>query len=93
MEKQTYDSMANWMTKTIPGVNKQWVYDAFSYDALEIFSAGISAVAVVYYLDKGQVDELSELLGSMGIVSIVSANPILGHGSDFLRCLCASYGS
>ena len=77
MEKQTYDSMANWMTKTIPGVNKQWVYDAFSYDALEILSAGISAVAVVYYLDKGQVDELSELLGSMGIVSIVSANPIL----------------
>ena len=77
MEKQTYDSMANWMTKTIPGVNKQWVYDAFSHDALEILSAGISAVAVVYYLDKGQVDELSELLGSMGIVSIVSANPIL----------------
>ena len=77
MEKQTYDSMANWMSKTIPGVNKQWVYDAFSYDALEILSAGISAAAVVYYLDKGQVDELSELLGSMGIVSIVSANPIL----------------
>ena len=77
MEKQTYDSMANWMSKTIPGVNKQWVYDAFSYDALKILSAGISAVAVVYYLDKGQVDKLSELLGSMGIVSIVSANPIL----------------
>ncbi len=77
MEKQTYDSMANWMSKTIPGVNKQWVYNAFSYDGLEILSAGISAVAVVYYLDKGQVDELSELLGSMGIVSIVSANPIL----------------
>ena len=77
MEKQTYDSMANWMTKTIPGVNKQWAYDAFSYDALEILSAGISAAAVVYYLDKGQVDKLSELLGSMGIVSIVSANPIL----------------
>ena len=77
MEKQTYDSLANWMSKTIPGVNKQWVYDAFSYDALEILSAGISAAAVIYYLDKGQVDKLSELLGSMGIVSIVSANPIL----------------
>ena len=77
MEKQTYDSMANWMSRTIPGVNKQWVYDAFSYDALEVLSAGISAAAAIYYLDKGQIEELSELLGSMGIISIVSANPIL----------------
>ncbi|MCY4262559.1 MAG: hypothetical protein OXC97_04495 [Candidatus Dadabacteria bacterium] len=77
LEKQTYDSAANWMSRTIPGVDKQWVYDAFSYDVFEILSAGISAAAVIYYLDKDQVEELSELLGSMGIVSIVSANPIL----------------
>ena len=77
MEKQTYDSMANWMSRTIPGVNKQWVYDTFSYDAFEILSAAISIAAVVYYLDKGQVDELSELLGAMGILGIVSANPVL----------------
>ena len=78
MEQQTYDSMATWMSETIPGVSKNWVSDALSYDALELLSAGVAAAAVVYYLDKGQTDKLSELIGSMGIVSITSANPILG---------------
>lgn len=78
MEQQTYDSMATWMSETIPGVDKSWVYDALSYDVLELLSAGVAAAAVVYYLDKEQEDKLSELIGSMGIVSITSANPILG---------------
>ena len=40
LEKETYDSMANWMTKTIPGVDKKWVYDALSYDVMEIILVG-----------------------------------------------------
>ena len=75
MEKQTYDSLADKLSNY--GVSKNWTYDALSYDALEILGAGISAAAVVYFLKTEQIKELSEALGAMGIVSVVSANPLL----------------
>ena len=75
MEKQTYDSLADKLSNY--GVSKGWTYDALSYDPLEILGAGISAAAVVYFLKTEQVEELSEALGAMGIVSVVSANPLL----------------
>ena len=75
MEKQTYDSLANKLSNY--GISRNWTYDALSYDALEILGAGISAAAVVYFLKTEQTEELSEVLGAMGIVSVVSANPLL----------------
>ncbi|MGI9558532.1 MAG: hypothetical protein ACR2NQ_02535 [Thermodesulfobacteriota bacterium] len=78
LEKETYDRMADWMTQTIPGVDKNWVCDAFSFDALEVLSAALSVVGVVYLLGQKEMDKVAQLLGSMGIISIISANPILG---------------
>ena len=75
MEKQTYDSLADKLSNY--GVSKNWTYDALSYDALEILGAGISAAAVVYFLKTEQIEKLSQALGAMGIVSIISANPLL----------------
>ena len=75
MEKQTYDSLADKLSNY--GISKNWTYDALSYDAFEILGAGIAAAAVVYFLKTEQVEELSQALGAMGIVSIVSANPLL----------------
>ncbi|MDE0291810.1 MAG: hypothetical protein OXK19_04775 [Candidatus Dadabacteria bacterium] len=75
MEKQTYDSLADKLSNY--GISKNWTYDALSYDPLEILGAGISVAAVVYFLKTEQVEKLSEALGAMGIVSVVSANPLL----------------
>ncbi len=75
MEKQTYDSIAGRLNKY--GISRNWTYDALSYDALEVFTTGISAGAVVYFLKTEQPEELSEVLGAMGVVSILSANPAL----------------
>ena len=75
MEKQTYDSLADKLSNY--GVSKNWAYDALSYDAFEILGAGISAAAVVYFLKTEQIEELSQALGAMGIVSVLSANPLL----------------
>ena len=75
MEKQTYDSLANKLKEY--GIDKDWTYDALSYDAMEIIGAGIAAAAVVYFLKEGQIEQLSEALGAMGITSIVSANPLM----------------
>ena len=75
MEKQTYDSLAAKLEEY--GISRKWTYDALSYDALEVIAAGMSAAAVVYFLKTGQIEELSEALGAMGVVSIASANPLL----------------
>lgn len=75
MEKETYDSLADRLSKY--GVSRKWTYDALSYDALEVIAAGMSVAAVVYFLRTGQIEELSEALGAMGVLSIASANPLL----------------
>ena len=75
MEKQTYDSLASKLSKY--GISKRWTYDALSYDALEVLAAGISAVAMVYFLKTEQIEELSETLAAMAVVSVASANPLL----------------
>ena len=45
---------------------------------MEVFSSSLGAVAVVFALNKKDEEKLAEILGAMGIVSILSANPIMG---------------
>lgn len=52
----------------------------------ELLSAGLGAVGVVFVLQRGDLEQLSELLGSMGITAVLSANPLLG------LCVVASTG-
>jgi hypothetical protein len=52
----------------------------------ELLSAGLGAVGLVFVLQKGDLEQLSELLGSMGITAVLSSNPLLG------LCVVASTG-
>ncbi len=76
MKFETYSSLAEKLDKY--GISRKWTYDALSYDAVEVLAAGIAVATVVYHLKTGQAEELSEALGTIGIMSIVSANPLLG---------------
>ena len=60
------------------GVSKQWSYDLISFDVFELFSAGLGVAGLLVALQRDDVEKLSELLGAMGITSILSANPIAG---------------
>ena len=62
----------------IPGVDRKYLYDLCSFDAMEILSTALGAVGVLFALKKKDQKMLAELLGNMGIVSILSANPIMG---------------
>lgn len=62
----------------IPGVDRKYLYDLLSFDAMEILSTSLGAVGVLFALKKKDQKVLAELLGSMGISSILSANPIMG---------------
>ncbi len=77
-EKADYDQWSSWAAERIPGVDKEFFYDLLSFDAFELLASGLGAVALVFAFDADDKKKLSEILGSMGIISILSANPIMG---------------
>lgn len=78
MDKANFDGWATWAAAHIPGVDKGFFYDLLSFDAFEVLSAGLGAVGLVFALRADDKKKLAEILGSMGIIAILSANPIMG---------------
>ncbi|MFW5795240.1 MAG: hypothetical protein ACOCV1_07120, partial [Bacillota bacterium] len=87
LDKIKYERTAEWLTEHIPYANKSWAYDLFSFDSIEIFSSTLSIAAVVFALKKEDMESLAELLGTAGVISLISANPIMG----MLMILTAAY--
>ena len=78
VSKDSFESWVNTTSEWIPGMDRKYLYDLLSFDAYELLSTGLGAVGVLFALKKADQEKLAELLGSMGIVSILSANPIMG---------------
>lgn len=78
LDKASYDEWAEIIANWVPGLKKEYLCDILSFDAMEVFSTTLGAVAVVFVLKKDDQKRLAEILGSMGVVSITSANPIMG---------------
>jgi len=76
--KDHYDQSAQWMADNIPGASKKWFYDLHMYDVFEILASTLGVVGAVFFLKKEDYKKLSELLGSMSILSILAANPLMG---------------
>jgi hypothetical protein len=76
-DKVEYSQLAEALS-TLPGISKEWVYDLLSYDVFEVFSAGLGAVGIIFAFGHDDLERLSELLGTMGITSVISANPLMG---------------
>ena len=74
------ENFASWVEALdwIPGVDRKYLYDLCSFDAMEILSTALGAVGVLFALKKEDQKMLAKILGSMSIVSILSANPIMG---------------
>lgn len=52
--------------------------DLLSFDAFEVLSSGLATASIILALKKDDQEKLAEILGSIGIVAIISANPIMG---------------
>jgi hypothetical protein len=77
LDQESYNIWAEKISNTVPLVDKSYLYDLLSYDALEIVATGIGAVSVIFCLNKQDRQRFSEIIASMGVVSIASANPIM----------------
>ena len=76
--KENYDQWAEWIVNTVPGANKKWFSDLNSFDAFEILSTSLGLAGAIFFLRKEDQKKVSEILGQMGIISIITANPLMG---------------
>ncbi|MCS6284398.1 MAG: hypothetical protein H8K08_03125 [Nitrospira sp.] len=87
--QDSYGKCADWLAAYVPGASKEWFYDLMSFDAFELASTSIGTVGVIFCFSQSDKERLSEMLGTMGIVSITSANPLMGIALVF--CVAYSY--
>lgn len=78
VSKESFESWVKTTSEWIPGMDRKYMYDLLSFDAYELLATGLGAVSVIFALKKDDQEKLADLLGSMGIVSILSANPLMG---------------
>ena len=77
-EKNNYDQYAEWFSDHLPMISKDYFYDLLSYDVFEIIGASIGIGALLFGLNNDDQKKVAEVIGSMGVTSIASANPIMG---------------
>ena len=59
------------------GISVSWVNDLVSYDIVELIAGSIGILAVALNWNNDDVEEFSNLVGAMGLSSVVSANPLM----------------
>ena len=78
IDKQNFDQWVETVSGLLPGIDRRYLYDLLSFDAMEVCASGLSAAGVVFALKDDDQEKLAEMLGAMGVSSIAAANPILG---------------
>jgi hypothetical protein len=74
--KSSYDHVASALSTTFD-IPKSWFADLIHVNATELVGTTIGTIAIALNWNKKQVKEFGGLAGSLGIVSIASANPAL----------------
>ena len=87
--KENYDKCAEWVANNVPGMSKESFYDFMSYDAIEVVNASLAAACIMFFLPQTDKRRLGEMVGSMGAVSVASANPLMGVA--LVLCVAYSY--
>ena len=59
------------------GITRAWINDLVSYDVVELVAGSIGILAVALNWNNDDVEEFSNIVGSMGLASVVSANPLM----------------
>ena len=77
MGRESYQAVANRLSATF-NIPKPWLQDLLHVNAVEVLGTSIATIALALRWNKATTEEFSRLVGSLGISSIVSANPLLG---------------
>lgn len=78
LDKESFEVWSEKLVESSSLIKKSYIYDMLSFDVVELFSAGLGAVTLIFCLKRDDQEKLMEILASMGIISILSANPLMG---------------
>jgi hypothetical protein len=60
------------------GITKKYLADALSYTGSEVAGAALGVVALLLNWNKAETEKATALAGSLGLSTLMSANPVLG---------------
>ena len=75
-DKSTFEQVAETLNSTFH-IPKDWFSDLNTYDAAELLSSTIGIVSLALNWNRADTESFSRLVGSMGISSTISGNPLL----------------
>lgn len=73
--EETFSNLANNLDNF--GVSRAWLNDLVSYDVVELVAGSIGILAVALNWNNDDVEEFSNIVGSIGLAAVVSANPFM----------------
>ncbi len=83
-EKDNYDKWAEWFSEHVPIIDKSYFYDLMSIDIFEVIGSSIGVAALIFGLKRDDQKKVAEVIGSMGVTTIASANPLMAIALVFI---------
>ena len=74
-DQETFNGLTDALGRV--GIPRAWVVDMASYDVVELIGASVGVLVIALNWNNDDVEEFSRLVGSMGLVAVVGANPLL----------------
>ncbi len=59
------------------GIPRVWLKDMVSYDAVELIGVSLGVLAIALNWNSDDVEQFSQIVGSMGLAAVAGANPLL----------------
>jgi hypothetical protein len=78
VDRTSFEQWADRIASAVPLVDRSHLVDLLSFDAFEVLATGLGAVGALFAFSQDDQQRLSEILGAMGIVAIIGANPLMG---------------
>ena len=77
LNPENFDIAKDWLNATFM-IPKSWVNDLMTFNGPELIGSSIGTLALIYNWKKKDVELFIEMTASLGVSSIISANPLLG---------------
>ena len=75
--KDAYNTVANTVDSTFH-IPKSWLYDLNTFTSAELIAGSTGVAELAFHWKRGGRRAFSRLVGSTGLISVISANPALG---------------
>ena len=74
-DKDTFYGLADNLERA--GIPRDWLKDMVSYDGFEVIGASLGVLAIALNWNSEDVEQFSQIVGSMGLAAVAGANPLL----------------